>query len=318
MTHRFRFPLMVLAFVIGLLLVAPVWAMAAFLALVAGLTDRVSRILDRRPEPFGWRQLVEYAPEVGWRPRPGLDGYGQADDTFHLTIGPDGWRGSLPLEEADVIVFGDSFAFGHGADDRAMFTQFCGDVRVKAIGSDGYDMVHGLIWMRRLAPSLAGRLVIWFVYYGNDLQDNLQPDLGGDRKPFVRLRPQDGQWELVVEHVSREPWPSRSPVDYQRHVAEFCCDTSFSRRAFSACEFLIREAKQLCDDQGIGLSDLGHSLADIRQPEGGPSDSTAVPRRLASNVCREAATGMANHTNSPNLGPRRHRARKSLRSQGKQ
>jgi hypothetical protein len=293
MAHAARLPLMVIALAIGLLLIAPVWLARVSLALVAGLTDRISRSLDRRPEPLGWRQLVEYAPEVGWRPRPGLDGYGQADDAFHLTIGPDGWRGHLPLEEADVVVFGDSFALGHGADDHAVFTQFCGDVRVKAIGSDGYDMVHGLLWMRRLAPALAGKLVVWFVYYGNDLQDNLQPDLGGDRKPFVRLRPQDGQWELMVEHVSREPWPSRSPTDYQRHLAEFCCDTSFSRRAFSACEFLIREAKQVCDAQGAELIMAGvpdrtqlhaRGQAHLRRlaPGNAGFDPMAIDKRLGS------------------------------------
>jgi hypothetical protein len=78
--------------------------------------------------------------------------------------------------------------------------------RIKAIGANGYNMVQELLWMRRYAPQLAGKLVVWFVYHGNDLFDNLQPNVFQYRTPFVRERHDGRGWEVVTEHVRRSPW----------------------------------------------------------------------------------------------------------------
>lgn len=249
--------LVFLALLVGLVLVLPVVLVALGLAAVAGLTRLIASGLQRSPRAAQWRELVQYEPVVGWRPRPNLDTYAWADDVFHLTIGPDGWRGKLPLAQADVVVFGDSFSFGHGADDRDMYTEFCGGLRVKSIGSDGYDMVHGLLWMQRLAPELAGKLVVWFVYYGNDLHENLLPNMGKYRMPYVRQRGEDGGWEVVTDHVSPEPWPFRSPTSYHPIMADFSCPTPFSRRVFSACEYLVSEAHAICERAGAQLAVVG-------------------------------------------------------------
>ena len=50
-----------------------------------------------------------------------------------------------------------------------------GEVRIKSIGSPAYSLVHSLMWMERMAPLLEGKLVVWFVYNGNDLADNVYP-----------------------------------------------------------------------------------------------------------------------------------------------
>jgi hypothetical protein len=255
MSTVYRSALAIVAMLVGIVVVLPVAAVALVFAAVASVTRMVGAVhLRARASP--WRDLVEYEPVIGWKPRANLSADAQADDVFHLTTGPDGWRGKLPLKDADVVVFGDSFAFGHGAADDAMYTRFCGNLRVKPVGSDGYDMVHGLLWMQRLHRELFGKVVVWFVYYGNDLHENLVPNSGRYRKPYVRQR-RDGKWEVVSDHVSPEPWPLPSPSSYHRILASLCCPMPFSQRVFSACAHLLTEAHTLCAGVGARLAVVG-------------------------------------------------------------
>lgn len=237
------------ALVLGVCIAAlvPVMAvLAPFIALAA-----IVRLVDvkgrERARAVPWKQLVQFEPEVGWKPRPDMDAFGDADEVFRVRTGPDGWRGDVPLGAADIVVFGDSFAFGHGVEDDSMYTQFCRGLRVKPIGSDGYNMVHGLLWMRRLASELAGKTVAWLVYCGNDLHENLVPSMQQYRMPFVRESTRTGEWEIITTHVSPEPWPFWTPRDDSTALAEFCCrPTPASGRAFSAADYLIRQAADIC------------------------------------------------------------------------
>jgi hypothetical protein len=241
----------------GLLLAAPVVSIALVLAVTGATVRRIAAVIGDRRESVHWRGLVDYEPVVGWRPRPNLDVFATADDVFRLTTDSDGWRGRGSVAQADIVVFGDSYAFGHGADDRDMYTEFAGHLRVKPIGSDGYDMVHGLLWMKRLASELRGKLVVWFVYYGNDLHENLMPSTGHYRMPYVRPGAAGDGWKIVTDHVSPEPWPFPPPSSYHRIMAKFSCANAFSRRVFSACEFLISESSKVCTEAGATLAVVG-------------------------------------------------------------
>ena len=55
-------------------------------------------------------------------------------------------------------------------------------------------MVQTLLWMERLKDRLAGKLVVWLVFYGNDLMDNLHPNFDRYRTPFVRSRDDGAGW----------------------------------------------------------------------------------------------------------------------------
>ena len=75
--------------------------------------------------------------------------------------------------------------------------------------------------MQRYAPQLQGKLVVWFIYFGNDLYDNLAPDMYGYRTPFVREA--NGAWEMVTHHISPDKWPLTSTAnatDYYQKLAE--------------------------------------------------------------------------------------------------
>jgi hypothetical protein len=291
-----RWLAMGVALVVGLVLLIPALLVVTALYGMAWATRRLAGASPRDRASVPWRDLVEYEPVVGWRPRPSLDVFGRADDVFHLTTGNDGWRGQVSFAEADVIVFGDSFAFGHGADDGRMFTAYTRGVKVKPIGSDGYDMVHSLLWLERSAAQMTGKTVVLFPFYGNDLLENLLPAMRHYRKPFVRQAPDDGAWEVVTEHVNPEPWPFPTSTDYHGPLAEICCEGSdLQRRVMGSCEYLIGRAREICADAGaelivmgvpdrIQLSDRGRRKLQHLAPSGRTVDPL-LPDRMIGEIC---------------------------------
>lgn len=239
--------------VAGPLLLSPVALMALPLWFVSALTRWLSRQSLLEPPSYP-HNLIEYIPEIGARPRPYLDTYGRAEDVFRLTTDGEGWRGSARLNDADLVVVGDSFAFGYGVDDDDFYANLHNEHTVKAIASPAYSMVHGLLWMRRLATRLRGKAVVWLVYTGNDLSDNLRPDLSTYRMPFVS-KDDGARWRVRSDHVSAEPWPfATAPRDNQRLFSELCTPSPYSDRAHEAADFLISEAAGVCADAGARLT----------------------------------------------------------------
>jgi hypothetical protein len=235
-----------------LLVVVPLW--------VVSLATRAGARLARS-ESASFEQLTEYDPELGWTPRANLDTFHAQHvnvDVFHVRTGPDGWRGSVALQDSDIAVFGDSFAAGYGVGEREFFADLFRTPRIKSMGIGGYCQVQQLLWMKRLAGSLQQKLVVWFIYYGNDLYDNLTPDMQGYRKPFVREHRASGEWEIVSSHITPTPWPIVTPSrlaghHYYARLADLCSDTFLSRRAYSACEFLLRAGQKVCEEAGAEL-----------------------------------------------------------------
>lgn len=253
----------------GLLLMLPVAAAVLPLGAVSALTRWLSRQRCLEPSSLPWQELIQFEPVVGARTRANLKTYGRAEDVFRLTTDAEGWRGQTPMDEADVVVFGDSFAFGHGVDDNKIYAELTPDMKVKPIASDAYSMVHSLLWMRRLASRIGGKTIVWFVYCGNDLADNLSPNHWGYRMPFVK-HDSEGHWEIVTDHVSTEPWTFRPPpgrANPERLYAELCTPSRYSERAFSAANFLIGEAAHLARgiDARLGVWSIPLT-AQVRNP----------------------------------------------------
>ena len=278
----------------GAVLLAPVAAAAVPLWAVSALI----RWLGRQPlfEPPAFPEpIVEYAPGIGARPRPHLDCSSRAQDVFRLTTDADGWRGSTAIADADVVAFGDSFAFGYGVDDADCLTEHAGGLVVKAVASPAYSMVHSLLWMRRLADRLGGKTVVWFLFCGNDLSDNLRPDLSDHRMPFVRQMATGG-WEVVTDHVSAEPWTfGGGPRPDDELFAAMCTPSADADRALGAADHLIGEAAAVCRAAGARLAvasipptGLVKQPEEIRALASDPAraDLDAVDRRLAASCAR--------------------------------
>lgn len=230
----------------AVLLSAPFW-------LVGTLTRWLASTFRLAPPTTDWRELLEYAPEIGWKLRANLDAYGVIEDgAFRLTTDGEGWRGAHSIDDADVLVFGDSFAFGHGVDDDQAYFARMSPIAVKPLGSDGYSMVHSTVWMERLRDRMVGKTILWMIYPGNDLHDNLRPSYGEYRMPFVRQR--DGRWEIHSAHVSREPWPiPLAYPDYLDELAQMCTPGYASDRAYAAAGYLLERAAATCAAAGARL-----------------------------------------------------------------
>jgi hypothetical protein len=237
-----------MAAVIGGILTLPFVVVALPFWAIAWLTRTVARQL--RPQAASWHEAIEFHPIVGWKPKSNLDAYCSfAAGMFHIQTDSDGWRGQASLDESHIVVFGDSVAFGYGVDEeKTFFSSLVGKLRIKPIGSPGYNMVQELLWMHQLASQLRGKLVVWFIYHGNDLYDNLIPNLSVYRMPFVRQVNGAGSWEIVRSHVTSTKWPSAGEHNLrlkEKWKATFVAGPR-SERAFNACEFLLTQGRDLC------------------------------------------------------------------------
>jgi hypothetical protein len=243
--------------VVGVALLMPVVLVGVVFWLVSFGTRRLQLWTVLEPRSEALRQLVQYEPVIGWKNRPNLDTHGQADDVFHLRTDDEGWRGRQSLDDSKIVVFGDSFAFGQGVDECDHFTELDPSLAVKTVGVNAYNLVQELLWMQRLAPRLRGKLVVWMVYLGNDVYENLNPHTLSYRIPFVGQR-SSGEWEIVSDHVVPEPWSYYGELrdfgcEVVSSIAALSCPGRFSDRAFSACQYLVRQGYEVTARAGADL-----------------------------------------------------------------
>lgn len=243
-----------LAVPLALLLALPAMIVAAPFLAVGAASRAISALLDRSASE--WHELIRYEPELGWRPRSDVDTHHRdlGGDVYRVRTDADGWRGThTSVGEAEVVVVGDSFAYGNAVDDRDFFANVAREPRIKAVGAPGYDMVQELLLLGRYREALEGKLVVWLLYPGNDLADNLRPHMSRYRAPFVREV--DGGWEIVTRHVSTDEWPfpSRRP-NYETYVDICSPGTLASRRSFAACSWLLARGKQTCEEANARLA----------------------------------------------------------------
>jgi hypothetical protein len=262
-----------LAFVgslLGLVFTLPILALGLPFWIAGVCTRRIAGLIEPRFLP--WSSIVGFDPLIGWKPQPNLKVYGLAEEVFRITTGADGWPGNTSLAEADLVVLGDSFAFGYGVNDRIMFARLVPRVRVKPIGSPAYNLVQELLILRQYSSQLAGKLVVWFVFLGNDLWDNLYPYTHMYSTPFVRRADAQGAWQIETRHLSPRirhyEYDARHDRRIRERLADICSASYLSERAFSACEFLISEAQEVCEQHGARLCVLTVPDPSQLSPEG--------------------------------------------------
>jgi hypothetical protein len=244
--------LAVIAASFGMLLTIPIVVLGLPFWTVAFLTRTFCRLFE--PHAVPWQQIIEFDPAIGWKPKPNLNTYCSfAAGVFRVKTDSQGWRGTANIAESEIVVFGDSYAFGYGVDDeKAFFSAPHSQLRIKAIGSPGYNMVQELILMHQSSLHLRDKLVVWFIYFGNDLYDNLLPNLYNYRQPFIRTVNGSGEWNVVTGHISRTEWPFNFEHNFrvkEKWGAVFGT-TFLSHRVYPACEFLIRQAREICSHAG--------------------------------------------------------------------
>jgi hypothetical protein len=256
---------------VGLLLVLPVLvlafpfvAMAYWIRLVARVTE--PSIAGKEAD----EKLIRFDPELGWRPCANLDTHylPRRDDIHPIRTDEEGWPGHLSVEESEIVVVGDSFAYGYGARPGQAFWEQAPELKVKPIGCPGWDMVQEMEAMRSLGDRLTGKLVVWFIYLENDIPDSLRPHWRGYRKPFPRIAPESGRWEIVSDHIREEKWRHSKLEDNVKAFSEVCGPGPLSDRNYAASAFIIEEAAKIC--RGVGADLVVTSIPFLRQldPEG--------------------------------------------------
>ncbi len=272
----------------------PAYAIAGLLRLFATTVAWLAQRLERPFVP--WTELMAFEPRLGWKPRPHLDTHYLADfdDVFSIVTDGDGWPGRRSLERSDVVVIGDSFAFGYGVDAGRSFADLDARLRVKAIGAPGYSMVQGVLLMEQLAARLHGKSVIWFVCLENDLQDNLVPELRRHRAPFARRDVVTGQWGIAHDHVTAKPWTC-SDQDPRRLFPRMCVPGPLADRAYSACDYLIERANTACRAHDVQLAIVTvpdprqltvAGRAELARCSGAQADCDAsLPDRRLADIC---------------------------------
>jgi hypothetical protein len=254
---KFRLVLGWVAAMAGLLFIGPVLIIGAPFLLVSLLTRRLASHWE--PRHRSWNDFIEFKPTVGWQPKPNVRAYHLSDDVYYTSTDENGWRGRVRLPDSDVVVLGDSFVWGYGIDDTHFFADLDQSIRMKAIGACGYSMVQEYLWMKCLGPQLTGKLVVWCIYLGNDLYDNLVPNLGKYRRPWVRQKNSDGEWVIETSHVNPTGWPSAfehhvDGIDYYQKLADLCSKTVLAGRAYSACSWLLQQGFATCRAQDARLA----------------------------------------------------------------
>jgi hypothetical protein len=235
----------------ALLLASPLIVLGIPFWVTAVFTRRVALLLE--PPSVGRWGFYAFDPVLGWRPRANLDLHclAQGDDVFHFVTDDDGWAGQDSVEDSEVVVLGDSHAFGYGIDAERSFARLHAEPRIKAIGAPGYNTVQELLVLREVASKLAGKLVIWLIYPGNDIADNLSPGMAGYRSPFVREVP--GGWDIVTYHLSPQKWSASMGRVGEQHLdflAAVHSHSPMARRAYDACAFVLQEGIELCRAAG--------------------------------------------------------------------
>jgi hypothetical protein len=259
-----RFILAVFASTLACILIIPIIILGLpFLFIVQGAEFIHAVRRRKRPGVVSWKQIMQFEPVIGWKPKPNVSAFIRHDGIFHITTDSLGWRGSTTIDESDILVFGDSYAFGYGVSDSEFFANLLKGIKIKTIGTNGYNMVQGLLLMERMRNHLNGKVVVWMIYYGNDLYENLQPNLDKYRMPFVRSVNGMSEWEIISNHVSPLEWPFYSKRDYYGKLAEICSPTLLAERVYSACEYLILEGARVCIESNARLVVL--SIPDITQ-----------------------------------------------------
>ena len=264
--------LVLVAALIGLLLVVPVVVLGLPFLAVSYLVGLIASWLE--PAYVKWPDIFEFDSTLGWRAKGNLDCHclEERGDIFHVKTDSDGWPGRARIAESDVIVFGDSHAFGYGVNHERAFSELNPALRIKAIGVPGYNMVQELLLMERLAPEFVGKTIVWFTYIGNDLYDNLSPEMNGIRAPFLRQTGTGGTWNIVSSHLAPAAWTCSAGAKtmFRNHYPmkpALHSDSALARRAYAACEALIGRGWALCHQMRARLIVMSIPDAFSLEPE---------------------------------------------------
>ena len=233
----------IIAIIPAVLIMFPFW----FLTVISNAIEKF------KPKAVEWKDRIEYDPALGRHAKPNVSSYMDTDGLYRLTSGSDGWRGNYKIGDSDVVVIGDSFVFGIGVDDKDHFANQTKRARVKPMGAPGYGLTHYLQILKSLSSEIKDKLVVWFVYTGNDFRESIRPTSYGYWFPFVSYDASTQSWKIKTDHIDPKKVPFNFEKSYRNSIQELAdlfSHNYLSDYAFGAFEYLAREANDHCVKNG--------------------------------------------------------------------
>jgi hypothetical protein len=199
-----------------------------------------------------WDEIIQYDSKIGWKPIPNLRDAKYFDpfkDVGTITTDTDGWPTTNTIEESEIVVFGDSFVFGYGSKYRNAYYNIDNTARVKPIGAPGYNMVQSLMLMREYREKLRNKVVFWFICLGNDPMENFHAyHQNFYPNPFLKNDKSNGSWDIEKGHIrQKKRLYTEKDFNYSMHFAQICTQSPYSERIYKGIEYLLEEAKNVCD-----------------------------------------------------------------------
>jgi hypothetical protein len=228
-------------------------------------------------------QFFQYDPRLGWRGRPDATGVSASVD-FRVRVTHDrlGHRTSAEPWAADrrnILVVGDSYAWGWGVEDGEVFSErmmrLRGDLNVYNLAAPGYGTDQEYLLLREFLethPEVRPETVV-LVFFVNDWADNASTSRYGYPKPRFRLRGDT----LELQNV---PVPDMRRADYARGRSAGRAETTLLNRSH-----LYNLASRALYGLPLDLEAVEHSIA-----EEATEEQLAISLRLLRAVRNLAAS----------------------------
>ncbi len=291
-----RFTLSFIASTFGLVLIipallfaVPIWAIGIFRKI----------IISFAPKNSEWEDIILFDPQLGWKAKPNVNTRMKTDNSYTVITGKDGWRGNYSLDKSNTLVIGDSFVFGQGTDEKQHFAGLTQLATVKPIGAPGYGVTHYLLLLKNLTKELNGKLVIWFVFTGNDYREAIRPTSYGYHFPFTYRDQSTGSYKINTGGISENKLPFNFEKGYKTsmpELADLYYKNYFSDYAYGAFEYLLKEARDHCEKNGAKFAIMTIPLWWVEDKEainkvkrhcGKPEDfSPKYPDKITTEICK--------------------------------
>lgn len=179
------------------------------------LTDEPIYLQEPGHERTGHKYL--YDPELGWRNIPN---WSATTNGYPLTINSQGLRGrEYPYQKSKgtkrILVLGDSFAWGYGVADGAIFTDTLEDLLNESSSSIAYEVINTgvsgwgtdqeLLFLQQEGFDYSPDVVVLAFFIVNDIQNNGTSIQYGMQKPIFLTRELDIGNSPVPKPIVQKP-----------------------------------------------------------------------------------------------------------------
>ena len=219
-----------------------------------------------------WQHDAYYQYEEALPGQPGRSVMHATGCVENLVVHYDrnGFRNSIDLQKADIVVIGDSYIEGYMTPESKLATTLLSQLQGKSVanlGHSGYGPQQELVVLKRYGLPLHPHTVIWAFYEGNDLSDAQRYEIrvasGGS--PFWRnvwFRSLTRNVLARTLHPVRECTPNPEIEQYRAHFKDehqmvkpvfFAPGESGAFSMYQLSKVLphIAEAAKLCRERNI-------------------------------------------------------------------